>query len=70
MTLVHDWTAYSEISERKCDLAFVDAIYYAAHVRSTPHVSRPDAGGQPHAFLRKLSLSLPPLNCANEVCVS
>ena len=69
LTLVHDWTAYSEISERKCDLAFVDAIYYAAHVRSTPMfrdrmlvVSRTPFHAQ--------CLSPASLTCANEVCVS
>lgn len=69
LTLVHDWTAYSEISERKCDLAFVDAIYYAAHVRSTPMfrdrmlvVSRTPFSAN--------CLSPSSLNCANEVCVS
>ena len=69
LTLVHDWTAYSEISERKCDLAFVDAIYYAAHVRSTPMFRDRMLVVSRTPFSAKC-LSPSSLNCANEVCVS
>lgn len=69
LTLVHDWTAYSEISERKCDLAFVDAIYYAAHVRSTPMFRDRMLVVSRTPFHAKC-LSPASLNCANEVCVS
>lgn len=69
LTLVHDWTAYAEISERKCDLAFVDAIYYAAHVRSTPMFRDRMLAVSRTPFPAKY-LSPSSLDSAHEVCVS
>ena len=69
LTRVHDWTAYSEISERKCDLAFVDAVYYAAHVRSTP-MFRDRMVVVSRTPFQTTCLSPSSLDCAREVCVS
>ena len=69
LTLVHDWTAYSEITERKCDLALVDAVYYASHVRSTPLFRDRMLVVSRTPFQRTL-LSPSDLNSGQEVCVS